>query len=138
MKGNRSMYFKTILVLSTIVVLTACGSDSETPSGSNPTSASYRVTLTNITHSQPLSPMAVVLHGDTYSAWEVGASASPALEMLAEDGSPADLIQAADTDPQVLATATGTGVTAPGDNGERRPNRCQRPTASILPWSPCW
>lgn len=114
MKGKRSIIFKTILVLSTILVLTACGSDSETPAGSNPTSATYRVTLTNITHSQPLSPMAVVLHGDTYSAWEVGVSASSDLEVLAEDGSPTDLIQVADTDPQVLATATGTGVVFPG------------------------
>jgi len=114
MKGNRSICFNIILVLSTMLVLTACGSDSETPSGSNPTSASYRVTLTNITHSQPLSPMAVVLHGDTYSAWEVGTSASPALEVLAEDGSPVDLIQAADTVPQVLATGTGTGLLLPG------------------------
>lgn len=33
---------------------------------------------------------------------------------MAESGSPADLIQAADTDPDVLATATGTGVVLPG------------------------
>lgn len=108
MKGNRLILLTTIQMLSALLLLTACGSDS------NPTSASFRMTLTNITHSQPLSPMAVVLHGDAYSAWEVGASASPALEVLAEDGSPTDLIQAADANPDVLATATGAGVVLPG------------------------
>ena len=108
MKGNRSIFFMTIMTLSAVVLLAACGSDG----GSS--SASFRVTLINITQSQPLSPMAVVLHGDAYSAWDLGTPASQALEVMAESGSPADLIQAADTDPDVLATATGAGVLLPG------------------------
>lgn len=108
MKGNRSIFCMTIITLSTVLFLAACGSDG---GGS---SASFRVTLTNITQSQPLSPMAVVLHGDAYSAWDLGVSASQALEVMAESGSPADLIQTADTDPDVLDTATGAGVVLPG------------------------
>jgi hypothetical protein len=76
--------------------------------------ASYRITLTNLTHAQPLAPMAIILHGDAYMAWEAGEAASNALETLAESGSPAELIQAASQDADVIATASGTDVILPG------------------------
>lgn len=117
MKSNRSIFFMILLALSTTLLLAACGSDDDTPAANTPTSTTFRVTLTNITHSQPMSPMAVVLHGDAFSAWELGEAASQPLEVLAESGSPTDLIQAADADPDVLATAEGSGVVLPGTTG---------------------
>ena len=45
----------------------------------------YSVTVTNLTYDQPLSPVALTLHGDA-KMWEVGQKASIALENLAEGG----------------------------------------------------
>jgi len=110
MKTNRYLAYMSILF--SVALITACiGGGS---SGNNTTTTSYRITLMNLTNSQPLSPMAIIVHNDAFSAWEIGASASIALENLAESGSPADLIQAADGDPDVMATATGNGVIMPG------------------------
>jgi len=103
-----------LMTFSTLLWLVGCGSDDGKKVVSDPTPASFGVTVTNISASQPLSPVAVVLHGAEYSAWELGASASNALEVLAESGASTDLIQAADADPDVLATAAGSGVVMPG------------------------
>lgn len=115
MKSNRPNLIITLSTLWAMLLLTACGGGSgNSTGGTNPTTASFRLTLTNITHNQPLSPMAVVLHGDTYTAWELGVPASQPLEMMAESGSPTALVQAADSDPNVLATTVGAGVLPPG------------------------
>ncbi len=91
--------------------LAGCGSDNDNP----PKSASYRISVTNVSANQPLSPLAVVLHESGYMAWEVGSAANQDLEVLAESGDPSDLIATADADPAVLDTAQGTGVVLPGE-----------------------
>ena len=116
MKGIRFYLEMAIATLMVVWLLAACGSDDNPPPAVTPPSFDFRVTLTNITQSQPLSPMAVVLHGDTYSAWDAGESASTDLEVLAEGGSPSDLIEGADADPDVWATAAGAGVVMPGES----------------------
>lgn len=116
MKSNPHIHLFCLFV--TLTILTACGSDE---SSSNdppdpPEAATYRITLANLTHSQPLAPMAVILHNEGYLAWEAGIAASTALEVLAEGGSPADLIQTADNDADVFATAAGGDVILPGSS----------------------
>jgi hypothetical protein len=103
-------FFPILTVLVLALRLVGCGSDDDDP----PQPASYRVRLINLSANQPLSPMAVVLHGSGYSAWAVGDAASNSLELLAEGGDPAGWIAAADADPDVLATAQGAGVVTPG------------------------
>lgn len=114
MKTKQSTVKMALWTLSTVWFLTACGVVGSDSSDTTATTASFRITLTNITHNQPMSPLAVALHSDTYAAWELGAAASAPLEMMAESGSPTALIQAADADPDVLATTTGAGVVFPG------------------------
>jgi hypothetical protein len=69
----------------------------------------YSITLTNLTYAQPLSPVAITLHGDT-KMWQVGQSASAALEKLAEGGDNADLIALEGN----MATTTSEGPVPPG------------------------
>jgi hypothetical protein len=69
----------------------------------------YSITLTNLTYAQPLSPVVVTLHGDT-KMWQVGQSASAALEKLAEGGDNTDLIALASN----MATTTSEGPVPPG------------------------
>jgi len=70
---------------------------------------SYSITLTNLTYAQPLSPVAVALHGDT-KMWQVGQSASVALEKLAEGGDNADFIALTSN----MATISSEGPVPPG------------------------
>jgi hypothetical protein len=51
----------------------------------------YTIEVTNLTYAQPLSPIAVLLHGDE-KLWSAGEEASEALEKLAEGGDNADFI----------------------------------------------
>jgi hypothetical protein len=52
---------------------------------------SYQVVVTNLTYAQPLSPIAVALHGDS-KMWQIGEMASVALEKLAEGGDNKDFL----------------------------------------------
>ncbi len=70
---------------------------------------SYTITLTNLTYAQPLSPIAVALHGDT-KMWQVGQSASVALEKLAEGGDNADFIALTSN----MAAISSEGAVPPG------------------------
>jgi len=115
MNTYRSLWFPMLAVLALSLWLAGCGSDDDNHTTNTAAPAGFQVTLTNISANQPLSPMAVVLHGPDYAAWEVGSAASHALETLAESGDPANLISAADADPDVLGTAQGTGVVMPGN-----------------------
>ena len=75
---------------------------------------SYRVSVTNLSNNQPLSPLAVVLHTAGYRAWTAGMSADSGLEQLAEGGDTSGLISEAMADSHVLKTATGSGLILPG------------------------
>jgi hypothetical protein len=70
---------------------------------------SYSITLTNLTYAQPLSPIAVALHGDT-KMWQVGQSASVALEKLAEGGDNADFLALTSN----MAAISSEGAVPPG------------------------
>lgn len=84
-----------------------------TPVISTPVAA-YMVQVVNVTNNQPLSPPALVVHGDGYRAFRPGQPASLGLEVLAEAGSPADLLNEARADAAVRTTARGDAVVPPG------------------------
>ena len=83
-------------IVSSILLLTACGDDKivevikevevEVPAPvPAPVNFSYEVTVTNLTNSQPLSPVAVILHKQSH-VFSVGGIASLELEQMAEGG----------------------------------------------------
>jgi hypothetical protein len=72
----------------------------------------YQVTVTNLTHAQPLSPIAVALHSSDVKWWAIGESASDALASLAESGSNEALLSNA----ALFASAAGNAPVAPGES----------------------
>ncbi|MCP4273627.1 MAG: hypothetical protein GY781_17000, partial [Gammaproteobacteria bacterium] len=85
----------TGLSIVSILSLSACNHDDDVIDPTPMMDYSYEVTVTNLTHSQPLSPVAVVSHGDI-SLWQIGSSASVAIETMAESGDNSQIL--ADTD----------------------------------------
>ncbi|MGR6871885.1 spondin domain-containing protein [Pseudomonas sp. HK3] len=108
-KWNHALAFVTMAS-----VLSACGSGSSNSGGDTdaPTPANYEITLTNVTSNQPLSPVAVLMHSQSYRLWSVGSPASVALETLAEGGANADVLALDDVSKQAMAS--GAGAIMPG------------------------
>ncbi|WDE11284.1 spondin domain-containing protein [Thalassomonas haliotis] len=108
---------KGLAPLALVTLLSACGgSDNDNDNDGvvdmpepTPVEMSYEVTVTNLTYAQPLSPIAVVLHGDS-ALWTVGEMASTPLEILAEGGDNSDLIAME----SVLASVSGEAAVGPG------------------------
>ena len=107
---------KLLLPVALLTLLSACGGSNNNDDDDvvitpvpTPVEMSYEVTVTNLTYGQPLSPIAVVLHGDS-SLWTVGEMASAPLEVLAEGGDNSDLI-AMET---ILASVSGESPLLPG------------------------
>lgn len=107
------------LALSGVLALTVQGCDSNDspavppPTPAPPPTATFEVTVVNLTNAQPLSPTAIIAHTDGYSVFTVGESATVGLEELAEGGSNVALIAEADADPSVVETASGAGPVGP-------------------------
>ena len=80
----------------------------------DPVMVDFEVTVTNLTASQPLSPVAVIVHSDVYEVFTIGEAASEGLEILAEGGDNSSLIAEADAETSVTATASGEGIIPPG------------------------
>ena len=108
----------TLIKYSAVVlagsVLAACGSSSSSSSDSDSDSSrDYEVTVYNFSHNQPLSPIAIVAHDDSYSAWSVGEAASVGLERLAEDGDNSVFI-GDELDGKEAIGVSGTDAVEPG------------------------
>ena len=90
------------------LLVSACDSDNNNGLGAGgqgappAAMATFDVTVSNLTNSQPLSPIAVIADQATFEVFEIGQPASAALEVLAEGGDNSDLLTAAD------------GIAAPG------------------------
>jgi hypothetical protein len=120
---NSQHYYQAIIAIIVSISLTACNDNDNAiieeapvvvapiaePMPVTPTEYSYSLTVTNLTYAQPLSPIAVALHGAT-TLWQVGQPASIALEKLAEGGDNNDFIALPDN----LATTTSEGPVGPG------------------------
>lgn len=100
-----------VAIAASLLTLAAC-SDNDDPEELvvvEPVTSSYDVTITNLTYSQPFSPVAVVLHNEG-TLWNVGEPATEALEKLAESGDSNDFLAIS----TVTASASGAGLIMPG------------------------
>ncbi|MFV2061963.1 MAG: spondin domain-containing protein [Chloroflexota bacterium] len=68
----------------------------------------YRVTITNLTPGQPLTPPVVVLHNGKTQIARPGAAASEGIQQLSENGNNTPLLEALAADPNVGGFAAGT------------------------------
>ncbi len=84
--------FKSLLGGVLSLTLVACSNDDDDEMMMEPESQAYRIKITNLTHFQPLSPPAAVLHDDSSHWWMIGSAASEALEKMAEGGDASDLL----------------------------------------------
>lgn len=101
-----------IAVLATSSLLLAGCPNNDNDDNDAPAKVSYEVAVANLTTSQPLSPLAVALHGGSYAMWAIGASASSGLEQLAEGGDNTELLaEAGGASNSVLS---GNGLILPG------------------------
>ncbi|MDP5208720.1 spondin domain-containing protein [Microbulbifer sp. 2205BS26-8] len=91
-----------LVSLAISALLTGCDSDNndrvDVPDNPvpepEPVTVGFEVTVTNLTHGQPLSPIAVVAHGSTLQGWTVGEPSSSGLELLAEGGDNSEFLMA--------------------------------------------
>ena len=88
-KLNKSI--RLLTVTSVAFMFTACDSDSNGGLGAQvtppaPATATFEVTVNNLSNAQPLSPIAVIAHQNTFPIFAVGSPASAGLETLAERG----------------------------------------------------
>ena len=76
----------------------------------------YKVTVTNITAGQLVSPPVVVAHNREIVLWEVGEPALPEVASIAEDGDSSGLEALLDTLPQVHDWAVAGAPLPPGES----------------------
>lgn len=101
-----------------LLLLAACSDSDNTPAPvappepppPPPPSASFEVSGINLTTGQPLSPLAVIAHDDSFRAFMVGAAASNGLEVLAEGGDNSALLD----EVEGRAEASGSDPVGPG------------------------
>jgi hypothetical protein len=112
-KLNRS--FRLLLVGWVATVAAGCDSSNDNPPTAEPppATASFDITVTNLTNGQPLSPVAVVAHQSGFSVFSVGTAATAGLETLAEGGDNSVLIAEADADAMVMTSASGAAPIGP-------------------------
>ncbi|MBE8168515.1 MAG: hypothetical protein HAW66_09140 [Shewanella sp.] len=109
---------KSAIALSILGVITIAGcSDNKnrpvvepTPTPPVVVTQDYTVTVTNLTPSQPLSPIAVVAHNADNPIFSAGTVASVALENLAESGDNSDL----EAEDGVSQLVSGSGILPAG------------------------
>lgn len=101
---------RLLFVLSGTLLISACDNDNDAPPTPPPATASFDVTVSNLTNAQPLSPLAVIAHQSGYAVFSVGSAATAGLEVLAEDGDNADLLAEADADPMVVVATAGAAM----------------------------
>jgi hypothetical protein len=97
-----------IAVLS-FALLALAGSPAQADDG-----ALYRVTITNLTYRQNISPPVLASHMAGAAVFTPGQPASDELAALAEDGMKAGLVSLLWADPYVLDVVEGGGLIAPG------------------------
>jgi hypothetical protein len=121
MKLFENSLFRGVLLLSGTLLLHACHGDDPIPIPPPPPlppppTASFDITVANLTNAQPLSPIAVIAHQDGYRVFFIGQPASPGLEELAEGGDNTALLAEADADPNVTVSASGSAPIGPAES----------------------
>ena len=73
-----------------------------------------KVSITNVTKGQIMSPPVLVSHNHLFSLFELGKPASSELAAIAEDAVATPLVDKLGSNPDVFAVAVGEGVILPG------------------------
>ncbi len=110
---NTYRYLRITLLLATVAIVSACGHSSK----SSGNIATYTVKLSNLSHNQPLSPLALLVHHRNFSAWQIGSEASEGLERLAEGGDNSMFLVETRGGPKPEGFS-GTSVIGPGEHSE--------------------
>ncbi|WP_440878242.1 spondin domain-containing protein [Vibrio natriegens] len=108
------MKYRILLVAASVALLAGCNNDDN----DEVTSFRYTVNVVNLTANQPMSPLAVLTHNSDFRLFEIGQSASVALEHLAEGGSNAELLEMMNSDSNVYQGVSGNGLLLPGASDE--------------------
>lgn len=117
------MNTRMLLLAASVGFLAGCPDDdthsnNDSPPASPPVQTDaekqYELTVTNLTVSQPLSPLAILAHSCSYQLFQVGQPASLALEKVAESGDNTDLLAEKDSNDNVTMSYSGAGVILPG------------------------
>lgn len=110
MKNNNFISkFSLVVIVSSLLVLSGCNDDKPSFQPTIVPPKFFSVEVTNITNSQPMSPVAIALH-QSGSFWMQNTTASLALENLAEGGDNSSLLAESFVDVGV----SGTGILGPG------------------------
>lgn len=116
-KLNKSI--RMLTVASVAIVASACDSNGN---GGNfggqaapppVATATFEVTVNNLTNGQPLSPIAVIAHQNTFPVFTIGSPASAGLETLAEGGDNSALLAEANAVAGIGDTASGAAPIGP-------------------------
>ncbi len=100
-----------LAMLMTLMVVPASASDYEEPT--------FRVTITNLTDGQLMTPMVVATHDRSFRLWRHRRAASPGLAQLAENGGVPVLVDELNANSLVNQVAVaGGGPIAPGGSAE--------------------
>ena len=100
------------------VVLVGCNGDDNNRSRSvEPEPREFRVTMTNLTANQPLSPAAILLHDADWTPFTLGQPASTGLEVLAEGGDNSDFLSESEALSEVYSGIGFENATGPGASG---------------------
>lgn len=103
------MKARILFIAASVSVLAGCPDDDDDY-------YRYDVSVTNLTPNQPMSPLAVLTHNNSFELFEVGQSTSVELEYLAEGGSNAQLIALSDSDANVYQGISGNGLILSGES----------------------
>jgi hypothetical protein len=76
----------------------------------------YKVTITNLTAGQPLTPPILVTHTNRTRIFSVGEAASEGIRQIAENGNGTALLQALGEDTEVHEVVTGSAPLVPANN----------------------
>lgn len=76
----------------------------------------YKITITNLTAGQPLTPPILATHTSRTGIFKVGEAASESIQQVAENGNGAPLLQALGEDTQVHEVVAGTAPLVPANN----------------------
>ncbi|WP_299493225.1 spondin domain-containing protein [uncultured Shewanella sp.] len=109
---------KSVLLTSIVLAslsLTACSDDDDNSlpnTDDTPTESTqqYTVTVTNLTSSQPMSPLALITHEANTKLWQQGQPSSLAIETMAESGDNSQLLALEGNEYNI----TGEAILLPG------------------------
>ena len=113
---------KRLSVTLAIALITACSLLVSAAAQAEDETTLYRVTITNLTRSQILSPPVVISHSGKYRLFTAGNPATPELAALAEDGDPGPLTDQLKTLPSVFDYRVAGGGIMPGASATVRVN----------------